>query len=209
MFSKKIGLVAALMIFAGVALQAAPWFSHNARRTPKTLTVIGNFKTPRLMAETILVLTRQPYMLISNDGRYFIVMSKNTIEIPKDKLDVYINRLNPKRVIILGDEKYVSRADEMNLRKINLRRIPMLRIYGENWSRIAEELDDLLNIGNLTRNFNRNYYDMQLTDARLRDVPAAADAAKDAAPAVEPAVKNAPEAVPASNELPVAEPIGK
>lgn len=201
MFSKKVGLVAAL-IFAGVALQAAPWFSHNARRTVKTLTVIGNYKTPRLMAETMLGLTRQPYLLISSEGRYFIVMSKNTIEVPKAKLDVYINRLNPKRVVILGDEKYVSREDEMNLRKINLRRIPVLRIYGENWTRIAEELDDLLNIGNLTRNFTRNYYDMQLTDARLRDVPAAEKS-------VVKAEENAVEATPVAEDVPVAEPVAK
>lgn len=205
MFSKKVGLVAAMVIFAGAVCHGAPWFSHNARRTVNTLTVVGNYKTPRLMAETILSLTRQPYLLISSDGRYFSVMSKNTIEIPKDKLDVYINRLNPKRVVILGDEKYVSREEEMNLRKINLRRIPMLRIYGENWSRIAEELDDMLNIGNLTRNFNRNLYDMQLADPRLRDM----QAAKSAETKEADSAKNAPEAAPVAEDLPVAEPVGK
>ena len=159
MFKHKLQLVVALAVFAGVAVQAAPWFSHNSRRTPKTLTVVGNYKTPRLMAETILSLTRQPYLLISQEGRYFIVMSKEAQELPKEKLDHYINILNPKRLVILGDERYVTREQEMQLRKINLKRIPIVRIYGNNWTRIAEELDDMLNIGNLARNFNRNYYE--------------------------------------------------
>jgi hypothetical protein len=204
MFKQKLLLVVALIVFAGVTVHAAPWFSHNSRRTPKTLTVVGNYKTPRLMAETILSLTRQPYLLISSDGRYFIVMSKNVVEVPQGKLDVYVNQLNPKRVVILGDERYVSRKEEMNLRRINLRRIPVLRIYGNNWTRIAEELDDLLNIGNLARNFNRNYYDMQLSDARLREVPAGAPAANQ-----KPAEVNVPAADAENSDMPVVEPVAE
>ncbi|MCI5779396.1 MAG: hypothetical protein MR051_06245 [Lentisphaeria bacterium] len=217
MFKQKVLLAVAALSLTGVAVQAAPWFSHNSRRTPKTLSVVGNYKTPRLMAETILSLTRQPYLLIASDGRYFIVMSKDVQEVPKSKLDVYINNLNPQRLVILGDERYVSRAEEMNLRRINLRRIPIVRIYGNNWTRIAEELDDMLNIGNLARNFNRNYYDMQLSDPRLREAPAPSAAA---APA-EPMAAAEPAAVPANRtaepekektapeDMPVAEPVGQ
>lgn len=209
MLKQKMQLVCALVIFAGVAVHAAPWFSHNSRRTPKTLTVVSNHKTPRLMAETILSLTRQPYLLISSEGRYFFVMNKNVVEVPKAKLDVYINQLNPKRLVIIGDERYVSRADEMNLRRINLSRIPIVRIYGNNWTRIAEELDDLLNIGNLARNFNRNYYDMQLSDPRLREIPAAPAAPAAAEPSIAPAAVTAPTAEKDSAEMPVAEPIAE
>ena len=131
MFKQKVLLAVAVLSLTGIAVQAAPWFSHNSRRTPKTLSVVGNYKTPRLMAETILSLTRQPYLLIASDGRYFIVMSKDVQEVPKSKLDVYINNLNPQRLVILGDERYVSRTEEMNLRRINLRRIPIVRIYGK------------------------------------------------------------------------------
>jgi hypothetical protein len=205
MFKHKLQLVVALAVFAGVAVQAAPWFSHNSRRAPKTLTVIGNYKTPRLMADTILSLTSQPYLMISNDGRYFIVMSKDAMEIPKSKLDVYINRLNPKRVVILGDERYVSREQEMNLRKINMKRIPIVRIYGNNWTRIAEELDDMLNIGNLARNFNRNYYDLQMRDPVLRD---GGDSKKQDAP-VDNVPASMPETLDASGNTPVAEPSEK
>lgn len=227
MFKRKIMLLAAVLGLSVISVQAAPWFSHNARRTPNTLVVTGNYKVPRLMAETILSLSKQPYLLIATDGRYFIVMSKDVQEVPAGKLDVYINNLNPKRLVILGDERYVTRQQEMLLRKINLKRIPVMRIYGNNWTRIAEELDDMLNIGNLARNFNRNVYEMDLRDPRLReaktekkaDAPAADKpvTGEAAAPAAEqkpaaaqkPAAEQKPAAAPQTDELPVAEPAGK
>ena len=157
-----------------------------------------------LMAATIKGLTSQPYLIIAGDGNYFAVLSKKTVKVPADKLDVYINSLNPRRVVIIGDERYVSREQENKLRAINLTRIPMMRIYGGDWGRIAEELDDLLNIGNLAREFRRNYTDLYMSDPMLKDpaapaVPAAAPAAV-AAPAAEKTAD-----VP-QDELPVSEP---
>ena len=196
---KKISLVAVFLAVTAVSLHAAPLMSHNSRRKPKSLIVVGNYKTPRLMAATILGLTNQPYIVVTNDGRYFAFLPpKVKYEIPADKIDVYINRLNIKRIVIIGDERFVTRAQEEQLRKVNLMRIPMIRIYGGDWGRIAEELDDLLNIGNLAREFRRNYYDLSMSDVRLRD------------PASEPEQKNpakSGEETPVdSDEVPASEP---
>ena len=194
---KKVLLLAVFAV-AVFSVQAAPWMSHNSRRAPKSLIVVGNYKTPRLMAATIKGLTSQPYLIITGDGSYFAVLAKATVKIPADKLDKYINELNPRRVIIVGDERYVSREQENKLRKINLKRIPLVRIYGGDWGRIAEELDDLLNIGNLAREFRRNYVDLYMSDPKLKDpVPVApetdaasektaADIQQDDLPASEP-----------------------
>ena len=101
-------------------------------------------------------------------------------------------------MVIIGDERYVSAKQEQKLRSINMKRIPILRIYGGDWGRIAEELDDLLNIGNLSREFRRNYYKLSMSDPRLSDpvskdnavkndnVVKEAAAADDDAPAAEP-----------------------
>ncbi len=217
---KKFLLIAAAAVLSFSALYAAPWASHNSRRRPKSLLVVGNYKTPRLMAETIRSLTKQPYLLVSNDGRFFIFMSRDIQEVPAGKLDVYINLLNPKRLVIIGDERYVSDDVERKLRTINLRRIPIMRIYGENWLRVAEELDDLLNIGNLKRNFYRNNFEMEMRDPRLRnpepeksekvsEAPAAENTA-DAVPSAEPvapAAENTAAAVPTAEPVaPAAEP---
>ena len=70
---------------------------------------------------------------------------------------------------------------------------------------IAEELDDLLNIGNLARNFNRNYYDLQMRDPVLRD---AGQGQKNDAPAADvPAAM--PESTENAGELPAVEPVDK
>ena len=165
---KKVTLITLLSIFAVMAY-ATPWMSHNSRRAPKTLVVVGNYRTPRLMAATIKALTSQPYLVIAEDGRYFMTLSKATVPVSADKLDVYINQLNPRRVVIIGDERFVSAKQEQKLRTINTKRIPILRIYGGDWGRIAEELDDLLNIGNLSREFRRNYYKLSMSDPRLSE----------------------------------------
>lgn len=167
---KKMSLIAVLAAVFSFSVQAAPWISHNSRRAPKTLIVVGNYKTPRLMAATIKGLTSQPYLIITKDNRYFMVMTKATVPVPADKLDVYINQLNPNRVVIIGDERFVTRAQEDKLRTIKIQRIPIVRIYGGDWGRIAEELDDMLNIGNLAREFRRNYFDLSMSDSTLRPV---------------------------------------
>lgn len=198
---KKFLLIAVMAVLSLNALNAAPWASHNSRRKPKYLLVVGNYKTPRLMAETVRSLTKQPYLLVSNDGRYFIFMSRDIQEIPASKLDVYINLLDPRRLVIIGDERYISADTEKKLRNINLRRIPIMRIYGENWLRVAEELDDLLNIGNLKRNFYRNHFDMEMSDPRLRN-PEAEKTEKVSEPAAETAAAESGAAA-----IPVAEPV--
>ncbi len=196
---KKISLLAVLMFVAAVALQAGPFMSHNSRRAPKTLVVVSNYKTPRLMAATIKGLTSQPYMVITNDGRYFLFMTRSTTEIPADRLAAYLNRLDPHRVVIIGDERYVTREQENKLRQINTKRIPIVRIYGGDWGRIAEELDDLLNIGNLAREFRRNYFDHSMSDAEIRDSVSDGEVAP-------PAVGSATAAPDQNDDAPVAEP---
>ena len=91
----------------------------------------------------------------------------------------------------------------MVLRRINIKRIPIVRIYGGDWSRVAEELDDMLNIGNLAREFSRNYYNFAMSDPRLSD-PASPAARKENPGAVNDPADDAPaaepEALPVSGE---------
>ena len=186
-------VICAMFVACGVS--AAPWAAHNSRRVPRTLIVIGNYKTPRLMAETILKLTGQPYLLITQDNRYIITMRRAGQEIPASKLGTYINNLNPRRLVIIGDKDFVNENTEKQLRTINLLRIPIVRIYGDDWVRVAEELDDLLNIGNLSREFCNNYRDMSLRDRPLR-TPGQKVEKPAAAPAAEPGASERPVADP-------------
>lgn len=177
----------AVLALTAVAASAAPWAANTSRRAPHTLIVVSNHKSPRLMAEIILGLSRQSYLIVTADGRFYHAMAKETVKVEADRLDVYINEYNARRLLILGDERYVSADVERMLRRIHLKRIPIIRIYGDDWLRIAEELDDLLNIGNLAREFANNSRSMALSDRPLRNSNEAP-----AAPAAAPAAPAAP-----------------
>lgn len=203
MFKRLIAVVA---LVCCIGLSAAPWFTHNSRRRPETLLVVGNYLSPYMLAETYQGLTKQPYLRIMNDGRLYMVMPKLTRGIAQRELCGVIDNFGFKRIVILGDERYVSTDFEKQLRKSNIRATPVVRIYGENWLRVAEELDDLLNVGHLSRNFRENLQEaaIQTAPAQLQvrqrvaapeknDAPAKADAVTaPAAPAAPAAAEAAP-----------------
>ena len=206
--------IAAIAVFCCCcALAAAPWFTHSSRRRPETLLVTGNYLSPYMLAETYQGLTSQPYLRIMEDGRLYMVMPKLMRGIAPRELAGVINNFGFKRIVIIGDERYVSAEFEKNLRKANIRATPIVRIYGENWLRVAEELDSLLNVGHLPRNFRKNLQDekirtqpVQLQVRQRQTVQANnADAVKaeEAAPEVKPAPAEPVPAEPAPAAGPV------
>ena len=178
------------MLGCCISLCAAPLFTHSSRRRPETLLVTGNYMSPYMLAETYLGLTRQPYLRIMEDGRLYINMPKLVRGVSPRELSGVINNFDFKRIVILGDERYVSLDFEKQLRSSNIKKTPIVRIYGENWLRVAEELDYLLNVGHLSRNFREN-----LQDALIRTQPAQLQSRPRQTPAKDtnkPAEKNAP-----------------
>ena len=172
MLKRKLALVM-LIAVCGCGLFAAPWSTHNARRTPETMMVIGNYFSPYVLAETYQGLTNQPYLRVMQDGKIYLVLTKVIREVAPQELPGVIDSLNLKRIVIIGDERFVSQDFEKSLRKTNIKATPILRIYGENWLRVAEELDFLLNVGHLSRNFRENLQDASIrtNPARLQPLP--------------------------------------
>jgi len=161
---KRIAVIAVFCCCC--ALFAAPWFTHSSRRRPETLLVTGNYLSPYMLAETYQGLTNQPYLRIMEDGRLYMVMAKLVRGVAPRELCGVIDNFNLKRIVIIGDERYVSADFEKQLRQTNIRKTPIVRVYGDNWLRVAEELDHLLNVGHLSRNFREN-----LQDAMTRTQP--------------------------------------
>ena len=203
--------VIAVFVFCCCGLFAAPWFTQGSRRRPETMLVIGNYNSPFILAETYHALTNQPYLRIMQDGRIYLVMPKLIRGIAPRELAGVIDSFGLKRIVIIGDERYVSAEFEKSLRKTNTKATPIVRIYGENWVRVAEELDDLLNIGHLAGNFRENVHQASIRTqpAQLRRLrkpaeqetapaPEAQPAEQEAAPAPAPAP-----AAPAAEALPV------
>lgn len=156
MFSYKKSFVAVFAAAVCVTLSAAPWASLGPKRVPETLVVVSNYKTPRLMAELIQYEGRSPYLLLptngSSDNRIFFCPAKqNSTQIRAERLNAFVRFLNPKRIVVIGNDQVV------NKRYIDMldRSIPIVRIDSSDWQRIADELNYLLNLSHLDSNFKR------------------------------------------------------
>lgn len=167
----KSGLVLLALVVASGAF-AASWLANGPKREVVTLVVTGNYKSPRLMAELILYESRQPYLLLptpqSQDQRIIYVQAKgNAHEIPEKSLPQFVQFLNPSRIIILGDERYVP-SKYLTLLD---RSIPIVRIEGDDWNRIAEQATLLLGLSNLGGDYKKLRDDLMSKGKFLRPTP--------------------------------------
>ena len=153
----KSAAVMLLTLVCVVSAEAAPWRSLGPKRQIHTMVIIGNYTNPRLLADLIQDESRQPYILLPDPRDevqkicFCPPSRKEGMEIQEKNLNAFIRTAGPKRIIILGDERYVPRRYEAMLDK----KIPIVRVTGENWQRIAEELTFMLNLSNLDRNFRK------------------------------------------------------
>ena len=222
----KFAAVTLLTLVCVVAAEAAPWMSLGAKRQIHTLVITGNYKAPRLLAELIQDESRQPYILLPDPRDEvqkicFCPPTRNeALEIQEKNLNAFIRTCGPRRIIILGDERYVPRRYEDMLDKV----IPVVRITGANWVRIAEELTFMLNLNHLDRNY-KNLREKMFEDQPYRPVsrPAPKQEEKpepkpeekpeqpaETAPAVAPAAEEkAPAAAPVAEEKAPAAPAAK
>ena len=147
-------LLLSIMAFSASAL---PWTVFGEHRKPVTLVITANYKSPRLMAEIIQAESRQPYLLLpvkeSSDNRIIFCPAKKdgALQIQETRLNEFVRWLAPKRIIVLGNENYVPAKYVDMLDKT----IPVVRIEGASWARVADELNFMLNLSNLSGDFRR------------------------------------------------------
>ena len=194
--NKKIFSVVLMFVLCGTAF-AAPWSSLGPKRKPVTLVITANYVTPRLLAELILNESSQPYLLLpaadQENKKIFFCSRKNnnTMVIAEKHLNRFINFLGVKRIIILGNTSYVPQ------RYIDMldHNTPVMRIESNDWYRIAEELNYMLNLSNLDKNFKKLREALITEGRRYRPLKSSA------APKQEKAVDAAAD-VPAAVALP-------
>ena len=194
--NKKIFSVVLMFVLCGTAF-AAPWSSLGPKRKPVTLVITANYVTPRLLAELILNESSQPYLLLpaadQENKKIFFCSRKNnnTMVIAEKHLNRFINFLGVKRIIVLGNTTYVPQ------RYIDMldHNTPVMRIESNDWYRIAEELNYMLNLSNLDKNFKKLREALITEGRRYRPLKSSA------APKQEKAVDAAAD-VPAAVALP-------
>ena len=186
---KKVVLLAVAV--SAVTLSAAPWAALGPKRKPETLVIVSNYKSPRLMAELIQYESRAPYILLptneSKDERIFFCPPKKTsIQIRNARFNAFIRFLNPKRIVVIGSDLYV------NKKYVDLldRTIPVVRVDGVDWNRMADELNFLLNLSHLDTNFKR-LHETMLNDGSIYRPVSLPDGKKEAKDNTVPAAENA------------------
>jgi len=131
------------------------WESITPYRGPKrdviTLVITGNYKHPLVIAQLLQDETKQPYLLLpatNGKGIFFNPpreRSEAALEISEVNLARFIRFLNPKQIVILGDDRYVAEK----YRKMIGKDTPVIAISGDNWQLVADRVSILLDANNV------------------------------------------------------------
>ena len=156
--------------------------------------ICTNYKSPRLLADTIRALGKQPFILFpaaeTGDQRVFFIPGKSTPrELRPEEVKNFIKYLNPKRIIVLGNENVVPAKFTRDF----YRNIPIFRADCNDWQKVADQLEFMLNISDLGGQYSRLYKELYDDNYRQTSLPAA------------PEVKEEAPAEPQSEPLPAAE----
>ena len=155
---KKIVLTFLVCAFASSAF-AGFWAWSTPYQGPEkdviTLIITANYQMPRALAEVIQYDNRQPILLLPYRGArgiFFMPGSKKpALEIQADQFAQFVCFLNPKRVIILGDSRYVS-EDYRKLLEFN--GFSPVTFSGD-WFKVSRDIAKLLRLQNLEANYAR------------------------------------------------------
>lgn len=213
--SKSIKSVLLLLtiVTACVASAAVPWFANGPKREIRTLIITGNYKSPRLLAELIQYESRQPYILLpslNDENKQFIFCPPKGTSLPirEEKFDKFVRFINPRRIIVLGNEAYAPAQYIDMLDKA----IPILRIESTNWYRVAEELTELLHLSNLDSSYRKlreqmlDKGEIYTTSKPKPKMPAkevlTEQNPKDSAVEPAPAAEDLPDPAPKAEEIP-------
>ena len=163
-FSSAFGKIAAVLSIGLVAASADAGFWEWTRpfkgpgRHVSTLVITGNYKRPLALAQLIRAENRQPYLLIPAQESglkdvFFCPVSDRTpgLKIKPEDISRFVRLLNPQKIIILGDVRYVPESYVPQLDG----RIPIVRIDCDDWARNAETLGNMLNLNYLERDYKR------------------------------------------------------
>ncbi len=173
---KSTLVILALSVTCGAF--ATSWVANGPKRKIETLVIVGNYQSSRLMAELIQNESRQPYILLpakeSESQKIVFFPAKNTgHEIPVERFNHFVRFSNPSRIVIFGDDRFVQ---EKYVKMLD-RAIPIVRIEGADWNRVAEEATKLLNLSNLAGDY-RNLREDMIKRQLFRPTPAGAAAQK-------------------------------
>jgi len=174
-------------------------------RRVSTLVITANYKRPLALAQLIRAENRQPYLLVPAQqdepkNFFFCPVSEKVPAMKLQEADItrFVRLLNPEKIIVLGDERYVPARYLPALEG----RIPIVRIDCDDWNKNAATLGGMLNLTHLEGDFATitkeldHLYKPLPTPEKTAEAPAedknnSAAAPKQETPAAAPAVPDA------------------
>ena len=159
---KRRFVVAALVLVGASCLTEAragfwsrfnPFARLRSKQQVETLLITGNFGKSRILAELAQAKKKHPILLISpeadGDRIFFLPTAPEAASVAPDRFREFIEFLQPKRVVILGDERYVPERYTDELRG----RFPLVVVDGEDWRKNATALGGVLGYRRLARRY--------------------------------------------------------
>lgn len=150
-FLSIVGLVA---IVLGIGLESRALtlnpFKRNGRVKASSLIITGNYLDSRLLAELALHYSKQPLLVISPDvdGGYqlfFVPAMNEASAVSPDEFTEIIKYVNPKRIIVLGNDNFVP-VKFVDQARANY---SIISLDSDNWNKNAVALGELLKIEKL------------------------------------------------------------
>ena len=154
--------VTGLMAFSTVSCNI---FKKNSRTRVRVLMLSNNTFESRLLCELAQYRNHQPILLYdaSRSSFYSVSPDKQAEAISLDQFLGYVEFLNPRQVIILGDEDYVPAEYVKQVAD----KFSVITIQGDDWYKNAQQLAEILDLNRLARDF-KNTRAHYLRDGLLR-----------------------------------------
>ena len=148
--------LAVVAMFLAVSSFAGSWDWMRPYKDPdktvNTLIIIGNRRKPRIMADIIQAETKQPILVIpaDSDGKIFFMPAKDTtMDVEFDDLRNFVKYLKPRRIVVLGDERYVPKQylDQIDPSQT------VVVVKNKSWRKIASMTQEVMDLTYLKREY--------------------------------------------------------
>lgn len=146
-------------------------FERDAKQAD-TLIVTGNYIKSRMVAELFQRATKQPILLLPSpggNGSFYFLSPKKSVEIQSADFVRFIEFLQPKKIVLMGNEEYAP-ARYVDMLGGD---IPLWTIRNNDWEKIAATVGDMFGIKQLLHNYLLLQY--QLDESGGIKAPASTD----------------------------------
>ncbi|MCK5801396.1 MAG: hypothetical protein KAI66_01125 [Lentisphaeria bacterium] len=150
------GAALCLVLTSGCASTWNPLVRWNSKNRVDTLMITGNYAESRVLADLGHLKSRQPILLICSgqDGTETICWvshGRDAKIIQTERFEEYVKFLTARRIVVIGDERYVPRKYVEMIRDD----FPVLVLDSTDWDKNAHALGDLLKYRRLPKDYGK------------------------------------------------------